>query len=547
MDNCIIVNIDNINNNEIRVKKKGNENTLIKIQPLDFEKESHFDFDDCYTDIFQNIERIQINDSNISFQEKFYLFENLIELYIKNSNLNNIPIKFVEKIKIKGNMNNIENNLNSLEQFIGEGKIEKLNEIYLYFILNNNKNFDIFSYFQKFQKCFEKVSSIKLSIKGNFTLKETEEKVDEIIQSKIKSLIIKSFNELEIPNSFINLIEGLPKIEILFLNNNNINNNNLLKLSPYLENTEDIEINFDCFSVEKLKKIDLPLFQYNLKKKKIVLYGEANIEFYNENNFNFITKIIKLNKGEFKSVSLCNFDIENINYLSKIIEEFTSIKKLVLENLNLNDIFVNTLRTKKLFNCSHLELNNIIYLTNRTKSDFLYYINRYKGIEKASLKSIDYISEFSNFLQNSNKIYLEEIYSINYYDLKRITDRCEYLTGLNFSQLEIDNDNLCEKVKNILFRNRKSLKILKINSDDTFFFIYNYLNNLSDNDVFHCLETLDLNFDTSEFTEELKSKFLKEKYFLFPNLTKINLRTYNLETSDKKEIYLKYPKLLELN
>jgi hypothetical protein len=318
-------------------------------------------------------------------------------------------------------------------------------------------------------------------------------------------------------------------------------------LSPYLENTEDIEINFDCFSVEKLKKIDLPLFQYNLKKKKIVLYGEANIEFYNENNFNFITKIIKLNKGEFKSVSLCNFDIENINYLSKIIEEFTSIKKLVLENLNINDIFVNTLRTKKLFNCSHLELNNIIYLTNRTKSDFLYYINRYKGIEKASLKSIDYISEFSNFLQNSNKIYLEEIYSINYYDLKRITDRCEYLTGLNFSQLEIDNDNLCEKVKNILFRNRKSLKILKINSDDTFFFIYNYLNNLSDNDVFHCLETLDLNFDTSEFTEELKSKFLKEKYFLFPNLTKINLRTYNLETSDKKEIYLKYPKLLELN
>ena len=546
MDNYIIVNIDNINNNEIRVKKKGNENTLIKIQPLDFEKESHFDFDDCYTDIFQNIERIQINDSNISFQEKFYLFENLIELYIKNSNLNNIPIKFVEKIKIKGNMNNIENNLNSLEQFIGEGKIEKLNEIYLYFILNNNKNFDIFSYFQKFQKCFEKVSSIKLSIKGNFTLKETEEKIDEIIQSKIKSLIIKSFNELEIPNSFINLIEGLPKIEILFLNNNNnINNNNLLKLSPYLENTEDIEINFDCFSVEKLKKIDFPLFQYNLKKKKIVLYGEANIEFYNENNFNFITKIIKLNKGEFKSVSLCNFDIENINYLSKIIEEFTSIKKLVLENLNINDIFVNTLRTKKLFNCSHLELNNIIYLTNRTKSDFLYYINRYKGIEKASLKSIDYISEFSNFLQNSNKIYLEEIYSINYYDLKRITDRCEYLTGLHFSQLEIDNDNLCEKVKNILFR--KSLKILKINSDDTFIFIYNYLNNLSDNDVFHCLETLDLNFDTSEFTEELKSKFLKEKYFLFPNLTKINLRTYNLETSDKKEIYLKYPKLLELN
>ena len=68
MDNYIIVNIDNINNNEIRVKKKGNENTLIKIQPLDFEKESHFDFDDCYTDIFQNIERIQINDSNISFQ-----------------------------------------------------------------------------------------------------------------------------------------------------------------------------------------------------------------------------------------------------------------------------------------------------------------------------------------------------------------------------------------------------------------------------------------------------------------------------------------------
>ena len=136
---------------------------------------------------------------------------------------------------------------------------------------------------------------------------------------------------------------------------------------------------------------------------------------------------------------------------------------------------------------------------------------------------------------------------MNYYDLKKITDRCENLIGLNLSQLDIDDDNLCEIVKYILFKNRKSLKKLKINSDNDFLFIYEYLNNLSDDEVFHCLETLDLNFDTDEFNEELKSKFLKEKYFLFPNVTKINLRTYNLDTNDKREIYLKYPKLIDLN
>ena len=70
----LILNIDNINNNEIHLRNKGDEMNYIKIQPLDSEKESHFDFDDCYIDIFKNIEKIQINDSKISFQEKYFQF-----------------------------------------------------------------------------------------------------------------------------------------------------------------------------------------------------------------------------------------------------------------------------------------------------------------------------------------------------------------------------------------------------------------------------------------------------------------------------------------
>ena len=54
-------------------------------------------------------------------------------------------------------------------------------------------------------------------------------------------------------------------------------------------------------------------------------------------------------------------------------------------------------------------------------------------------------------------------------------------------------------------------------------------------------------FDSDEFNEETKSRFLKEKYYLFPNITKFNLRIYGLNTNDKKEIYLKYPKLISLN
>ena len=360
----LIVNIDNINNNEIRVKKKDDEIKSIKIQPLDCEKESHFDFDDCYIDIFKNIEKIQINDSKISFQEKYFQFETLKYLYIKNSFLNEIPIKYIEHIKIKGDIKNIENNLIILEKLIDESKIEKLNEISLSFILNNHKNFDIFSYFKLYPKCFEKVSTINLKIKGNYTIKEFEEKIDDVIQLKIKSLILKCYSELQFSPSFISFVEGLSKLENLYLNSNNVNIN-LLKLTPYLENNEDIIINFENFTLNKLKKIDIPLFQFNVNKNEIILYGEANIEFYNENNFNFISQIIILNNGEFNSVSFSNFDIENISYLSKLIVNFTNVKKVYLNNLNINENFVKVLKNKKLLNCTELEINNLIYLSNK--------------------------------------------------------------------------------------------------------------------------------------------------------------------------------------
>ena len=514
----LIVNIDNLNNNEIRINKKGDEINYIKIQ---------------------------INDSKISFQEKYFQFETLRYLYIKNSFLKEIPIKYIENLKIKGDIKNIENNLITLEQLIDEGKIEKLNEISLSFILNNNKDFDIFSYFKLYPKCFEKVLSINLKLKGNYTLKELEEKIDEVIQLKIKSLILKCYTELQISPSFISFVEGLSKLENLYLNSNNVNIN-LLKLIPYLENNEDIIINFENFSLNKLKKIDIPLFQYNLNKSEIILYGEANIEFYNENNFNFISQLIILNQGEFNSVSFCNFDIENISYLTKLIQNFTTVKKLYLQNLNIHENFVKILKNQKFLNCTELEINNLIYLSNKAKTDFLFYVNKYKNAEKVSIKSMEYISDFKFLLQNSKEICLEEIYEMNYYDLKRITDRCEYLIGLNLSNLDI-SDSLCEKVKYIIFENRKSIKKLKITSDDTFLFVYQYLNSLSENDVFYCLETLELNLDSDEFNDEIKSRFLKEKYYLFPNITKFNLRIYGLNTNDKREIYLKYPKLISLN
>ena len=421
-----------------------------------------------------------------------------------------------------------------------------MNEISLSFILNNHKNFDIFSYFKLYPKCFEKVSTINLKIKGNYTIKEFEEKIDDVIQLKIKSLILKCYSELQFSPSFISFVEGLSKLENLYLNSNNVNIN-LLKLTPYLENNEDIIINFENFTLNKLKKIDIPLFQFNVNKNEIILYGEANIEFYNENNFNFISQIIILNNGEFNSVSFSNFDIENISYLSKLIVNFKNVKKVYLNNLNINENFVKVLKNKKLLNCTELEINNLIYLSNKAKTDFLFYVNKYKNAEKVSIKSMEYISDFKFLLQNSKEICLEEIYEMNYYDLKRITDRCEYLTGLNLSKLDINDNSLCEKIKNILYKNRKSIKKIKITSDDTFLFIYQYLNSLSENDVFHCLEVLELNFDSDEFNEETKSRFLKEKYYLFPNITKFNLRIYGLNTNDKKEIYLKYPKLISLN
>ena len=54
---------------------------------------------------------------------------------------------------------------------------------------------------------------------------------------------------------------------------------------------------------------------------------------------------------------------------------------------------------------------------------------------------------------------------------------------------------LCEKIKNNLYNNRKSIKKIKITSGDTFLFVAQYLNYLSENDVFHCQEVLELNSD----------------------------------------------------
>ena len=114
------------------------------------------------------------------------------------------------------------------------------------------------------------------------------------------------------------MINKFNNIEELFLNENiECELDNKLKLISYINNNDEININYNLYDLNKLNKISLPVCEYNKNKASLLLYGEANMSFYNLNNKDLIMNLIKNNhKGHLALLSLCNFDLENIDYLS---------------------------------------------------------------------------------------------------------------------------------------------------------------------------------------------------------------------------------------
>ena len=134
------------------------------------------------------------------------------------------------------------------------------------------------------------------------------------------------------------LIDKLNYLEEFYLNEKiECELGDKLKYCTYINNTEDININFDLYNINKLNKISLSICEYNKNKNYLLLYGEANMSFYNLNNKNLLINLIKNNhKGNLSLLSLCNYDMENIDYLNEIINTINYTQKLIISNLNIN-------------------------------------------------------------------------------------------------------------------------------------------------------------------------------------------------------------------
>ena len=250
---------------------------------------------------------------------------------------------------------------------------------------------------------------------------------NDIIQ-KVKKLYIFSLNKIN--KDFTNLIkeeliDKLTNLEELYLNENfECNLDNKLKLVPIIDNCEDININFNLYNINNLSKICLSICEYNKNKETLILYGEANMAFYNENNKELLLKLINNNhKGNLISLSLCNFDLENIDYLNDIIKSsINSVKNLYLKNLNINQEFVDIMKSKNFFSCGKISIENIIFNEEEIENNFYDLINKYKLCTSLKLISLEDISKYNDLILNDNleNLSLEEIYEMNYGYLKRL-------------------------------------------------------------------------------------------------------------------------------
>ena len=188
------------------------------------------------------------------------------------------------------------------------------------------------------------------------------------------------------------LIDKLNNLDELYLNENiECILENKLKFVPIIDNCDEININFNSYDINKLSKIYLSICEYDKYKKTLILYGEANMSFYNNNNKKLLLNLINNNhKGNLISLSLCNFDLENIDYLNDILEKaINKVEKLTMKNLNINQEFIDIMKSKNLFNCYKISIENIIFNNDDIENNFYELINGYKLCKYLKLISIE--------------------------------------------------------------------------------------------------------------------------------------------------------------
>ena len=494
---------------------------------------------------FKSIKFLSLSNSMIFFPTKtdFYYFENLAE------------------IKIKGDLDIIKTNLSNLKQI---NNFKTIKQITLK-ILPKSSKVNIFKLLNSLNTFLLEIkSNLNIHYKGLLTnLDNNKEILDNEILSKIKKFFLFSLNKLNKESYKIikeEIIDKMINLEELYLNENiECNLENKLKLVPIIDNCDDININFDLYNINKLSKIYLSICEYNKHKNNLILYGEANMSFYNLNNKELLFNIINKNhKGKFASLSLCNFDLENIDYLNDILKKsILLVDKLYLRNLNINQEFINIIKSKNLFNCYKICIENIIFNDDETENSFYEIINGYKLCKSLKLISLEDINKYNDLLSNNylENLSLDEIYDISYSDLKEIiiNKRKTNLVKISFKNLEINDDESKNDFIDIILGIKDDIKKLKLMGDN-FNFIYKEIEERKIG--FNKLEKLILNIDMDKNDDEknltLKDEdkidyLVKNKNLLnYQNIDKIDLQIFNLSFQNKQKIFKTYNNLKEL-
>ena len=522
-----------------------------------------------------NIINLIFKDINIDISKSNFYFKSLKTLLLNNSLINlskkNIFCSFekLENITIKGDLNIIKYNLLNLKN---NNILNLINLITIKMVSKSSSKLNIFNIFKILNIYISQIkNSFNFYFKGLLSDLEINkiEKLNNNIFSKIKKISLFSLNKINSKTGKIikeELIDKINNLEELYINDNIICDNDLekkMKLFSCINNTEEININYNLYDINKLSKISLSICEYKKNKKSLLLYGEANMSFYNSNNKEFLINLINNNhKGKLSLLSLCNFDMENIDYLNDLIKKcINNTEKLNIQNLNINKNFISLIKEKNLFNTSNLSIENIIFHDEETENKFYEFINNYNNCKTLKLISLEDIGKYKNIIINNNlnKLLLEEIYDINYkllYDL--IKKRNSNFSNITLKNLEINEEDDKNIIIDIIDLCKNDIKKLKIISPN-FNFIFKVIQEKKIE--FKKLEKLILYLDKENeneidekeeknnvYSDKDKISFLENNCTLlnYKNIKKIDLEMFSVSLNDKEKIMKIYNNLYEL-
>lgn len=503
------------------------------------------------------LEELCITNINCDFIKNQIFLPNLKRLHLVNS-IVNIDIKSLNTLVIKGNITKLNETFNNLSH----NKNLKIDTLTIKIISEGGKSINLNHLLEN--KLLSSVSHLHLSLNGKLDYNKSSP-INTSSLSKITSLTLK--NTQNTNKDIISLFEQCPHLE--FFKNHDMEYKSIQSLvtkpsllsidvddfpdelsykSIQLYELDELNVNYALYSLDKLAKITLPLFEFTKKNMEIVLYGEANIEFYNEANFSFITKVVEHYNKSFNKVQLRNFDIENIDYLSKLVLSFEKIDALVIDNININENFTNSIRNRNIFNAKSLEINNITFLSDEAEEAFYSIANsKETKIDSIKLRNVESINKYEFLIKKCTSVLFEEIYEIDYEYMANTLDN-KNLKSLSLSKIDLDaNGEECELKSNqnllckLIQSNSESLTELSIHLDSNITFIFDFLQKSK----FPFLSSLTL-LSSEDSSSSEKINFLTSSTLSFPNIKSLTMDLFSLSKQSTKQILTMYPSLLSI-